>query len=335
MASRFFTTSLIIHVIVVTLLGGVVLFRATRDPGNFTSVGSADGFLSEQPAEQAGEAEATEFEEPSEAAAISPSQTVVPASAISSLSDSAASWSTSASMDYAPSGNLLNSARALPSGTGAGTGSGTGVGGGGKGKMGGTLFGVKVEAKKLGVVLDVSGSAHPFLLHAINELEKSFQGSPIVLYTGCGMSANATAKDYDVKISSGAVARLDKPHHAVSVYAAINIWMGLNPNDADAIKRLLRRKDVFITVTEEKTNPTLGCQFALEKLISEQVDTIYWFADFTDKIDPAAAQELAGKLQAKGIKVIAHNFAGKSVPATAMTLVNTTGGQAITTIPGK
>lgn len=335
MASRFLTTSLLIHVMLISLLGSVVLFQAARDTSSFVSVGSSDGFLSDQPAEQAAEAEVTEFEEPAEAAAVSPSASVAPASAISSLTDSAASWSTAATMDYAAFGNSLNATRTLSSGTGSGTGSGSGLGGGGKGKMSGTLFGVKVEAQKLGVVLDVSGSAHPYLAHALAEIDKSFKGAPTVLYLGCGLVSDSKAKDYEVKRAKSYAKQLENGDPEVPITVIVGGLMRQENESGKSLKRLMRTKDAFITVSDKKTPPTVGCQYALESLIQEGVDTIYWFADFTDKVDAEAAQDLAAKLQAKGIKVIAHNFAGKPVPPGVMTIVSATGGQAITAVPGK
>jgi len=68
-------------------------------------------------------------------------------------------------------------------GEGWGNGEGWGSGGGG-----GSLFGTKIKSNNLGVILDISGSAHEHLDKAFTEIDKSFPKSHIVLVVGCGMT---------------------------------------------------------------------------------------------------------------------------------------------------
>jgi len=53
---------------------------------------------------------------------------------------------------------------------------------------------------KLGVILDISGSAHGFLSAAINEVEKNFDHNPTLLVMGCGMNPSVKASDVKVEL---------------------------------------------------------------------------------------------------------------------------------------
>jgi len=55
------------------------------------------------------------------------------------------------------------------------------------------LFGVSVTAENLGVILDISGSAHAYLSQAIEEIDRNFPKAHMVLVVGCGMSDGTAA----------------------------------------------------------------------------------------------------------------------------------------------
>lgn len=335
-ASRFLTTSLVIHMVLISILGTVVIFKTAQQQTSFeASVGAEGTFLDKADAgAEIAEEEAVEFEEPT----VAPAQETasVSASAISSVTESTASWSTGASMDTMTMGNSLTSKNLSSSLDGAAGGKVGSSAGGGGGKMSGNLFGVKVEAAKLGVILDVSGSAHGVLLHALNEIDRSFKEAEIVLYPGCGMSGNSKSRDYDIKSAKSVSKEFDKEAKENRVvFGQIAMWISKNPSEDTKIKKVLRGKNTYVSVNDPQIQQTAGCQFAFEHLIKDGADTIYWFADFADPIDKKVAEDLAQSLQKRGIKVIAHNFAGKPVRPEAMVIVNATGGQAISQIPGK
>ncbi|MEO0454382.1 MAG: hypothetical protein AAFY98_09640 [Verrucomicrobiota bacterium] len=64
---------------------------------------------------------------------------------------------------------------------GAGTGSGL------KGKGFGSVFGRKIEAKNLIVLLDISGSMYPHLENVISEIKKDFPDAPLMQVEGCSL----------------------------------------------------------------------------------------------------------------------------------------------------
>ena len=50
------------------------------------------------------------------------------------------------------------------------------------------LFGQKIDARRIAVVLDMSGSMYPFLPVVIKEVDKVAPGSIVILHYGCGLS---------------------------------------------------------------------------------------------------------------------------------------------------
>lgn len=111
-----------------------------------------------------------------------------------------------------------------------------------------------------------------------------------------------------------------------------------NQNSSPSVSHLIQKlsRGRFVSVSIQKL-VIYGVHFALERLIREGVDTIYWFADFQDALDPNILGELKSDLQRRKIKVFCHNFAGsfkkpeqeKAVRA----LAAETGGQCLVEVP--
>lgn len=349
-ASRFLTTSLVIHIALITLLGSVVIFKAAQQQDAFVASVGTDGILSES-AEPASEAAETpqEFEEPSAPSTSEPSA-VSQASAIQSLTEGG-SFTISAPSDTQMMGNTLSMTDRMTSnavGNGGRTG---GAGGGSGGKLSGSLFGVKIETKKLGVMVDVSGSAHPFLLGALMEVEQSFKGMPTVLVFGCGAKKSVKSSDFAIKgalqadkdyakqleILSSKPAEAQRKAAEETVYGQV-AKASLTPGTkalGQYFDRMQKQANVYWSVSDKGENPRFGADHVMKFLADQDVDTIYWFSDCNDVFEIPAAEEIAKKLKAKGIRVIAHNFTGlddpkvnPGVPA-AKKIVEETGGQYI------
>lgn len=156
-ASRFLTTSLIIHLVLISVLGSVVLFKAAQVQTAFV-VSENEGFLQEAEdiAEIEDEQPQAEFAEdtsmPAEAA---PAPSVQ--STISSLTDSQASWSTPASFEHMSVGTTLGTA--MPAFSGAPGPSMPKAKMGPLGKSSSfTFMGIKSESRRVAFLLDASGS---------------------------------------------------------------------------------------------------------------------------------------------------------------------------------
>lgn len=152
--SSFMTTSLLFHILLIAMLGGIVLFKAST-PERAFEVGS-QGFLQDsadqEPISQNDEP-AAEFEEPAspEIAPVAP----VSQSAISALTESQTSWNTSASMDRASLGVSLSGTMSYPSG-GAPSGARGSLTSGARSSF--SFMGIRSESKRVVFLLDASGS---------------------------------------------------------------------------------------------------------------------------------------------------------------------------------
>lgn len=206
----------------------------------------------------------------------------------------------------------------------------------------GGLFGVQVTSGNLGVVLDVSGSAHRHLDKTIAEIDKNFPAAHMVLVVGCGMSDGKGA------IGGGGGKVPGKPR--VVTYKNIDSEKEYNSLARSAPAQL----EDFFRKTGEKRSKELrryfknrdnlyvlyggdihAANFAFEFVLDVNVDTIYWFADFADRIDADTIGDLTKKLRRNGVPVIAHNFLGKPVGKLAKEMAEKTGGQTIEIVPGQ
>lgn len=136
-AARFLSASLIVHLFLGILLGGLVLFKSVQQPGIF--VGSTEGFIDSLETEQEPQ-ELEELTEPVEFPDAAPkpeAESALSASAISTLSSSATMTQTTVPLQTF--GTVISQTR-TQSGFGAATGSAAGKNKGGKMKMT-TVFG--------------------------------------------------------------------------------------------------------------------------------------------------------------------------------------------------
>lgn len=334
-ASRFVTTSLLIHLALIVLVGGVVVFKSGQQTDFF--LGSESGILTEEVDEDTADAPepVQEFEEPSEGnSSSSEASAVSPASAISSLT-SGSNFSITAPSDQQLLGNNISvTERKLTTGSGMGTGNrGSGSTGG---KLRGTLFGVKIETRKLGIMLDVSGSAHPYLLEVFEEVDKSFKFMPTILLFGCGAKDGIEPHAFSMKEAARAERDFEKNQNVEETVFGQVANALKNPDLKDLAKymeRMLNRKQVYWSVNDEGVNPRFGTNLAMKFLMDQDADTIYWFSDLEDPFDTKVAEEIGTKLKQKGVRVIAHNFTGiahKQGEKAAQIIVDLTGGELIT-----
>ncbi|BCU78766.1 hypothetical protein [Luteolibacter sp. LG18] len=224
------------------------------------------------------------------------------------------------------------------SGRGFGSGSGPGLGGSASGikPFTGMMFGNEVKARTIGVVLDVSGSMTPHLAKVIKELDRVAEGSPLILYVGCGIGPGRPEKrsysttDMDQKRFE----RFWRLNHN-GKYMTVAQGSGREkvdfstPLPAEPLFRLLAaRKNTFYIDYE-------GDEFAWTALMAKElrdVEAVYWFADFQDNVDPEEAGDIMRKLKAKKQKLYAHaSVEGKYFSAVRDLIVNPTGGAIIST----
>lgn len=327
-ASRFLTVSICIHVGLIALLGGVVLFKSMPQTESF-EVATGQGFIEEdaEPSYAPEEAPA-EFEEP--AAAPSAEESTSAASAIATLAETS-SFNVSTVGSEQAFGATFSSERLAAVGQGSGRG--------GLGKVG-KIFGVTVAGKKLGVVLDVSFSTHKVIDIAIEEIQRAFPDAIIVLVPGCGMVSQmagevapaekimASPKNYEIK---GAKYQMS---------AFMPKLLEENPKFRELCVEAVREKRIF-ALTLSKKGPNVpsalvtGTHHAFRFLEKKGVDCIYWMADYEDKVEPELIGKLGADLQGRGIMVIQHDLDLKAPPDERLALARMTGGKVIKGDPQK
>jgi hypothetical protein len=228
-------------------------------------------------------------------------------------------------------------------GSGGGFGKGTGLGG-----MDSIafkpifMFGQRLKARSIGVVLDVSGSMTPHLTKVIKELDRVAKGSPVVLYVGCGIVTPAKG----VRLDDKTIPTINKSKDEAKSFELF--WRRSHtrkpdPNAAPAPKK--KNKDDKDPIPEEEvytvmaTRPetyfikSQGIQYSWVSLMADEfrhVDAVYWFSDFQDAVDDEQIEKLFKHFSRREQKLYIHaSQKGKSFATVRDKLVLPTGGQVI------
>jgi len=214
-------------------------------------------------------------------------------------------------------GGLGGSGSGGGSGAGIGTGNGNGMGmgigtEGGKGLM---VFGMTLQdVRSIGVVMDVSGSMTPHLPRVLKELDRVAKGSPVMLHVGCGIGNEKTRAKIDSVLSP---MKGDGSSNFKGFWCFYQDAYYRNNQITDRKKvdisrpfplpeiyeSFAKRPNTFYNDCE---NPLRSTADALTAREFEKVDAIYWFADFQDKIDEKAAEEVLRVLKRRKQKLYIH-----------------------------
>ncbi|MEY5062725.1 MAG: hypothetical protein RLZZ112_689, partial [Verrucomicrobiota bacterium] len=216
-------------------------------------------------------------------------------------------------------------------GTGKGTGLGTG-GAGGKGMATGKqLFGVTIQARKLGVVVSVNKGAQSSgrLPGIFTEIFKEFPDSPVFLTNGGGMmdwdkalaqfnervEANKkkekeTGKSFPypknmerpkaVKFNTGEA--LNWP--PVRGAEFVQDYPGMKEKYPDLFDDLRRRSNVWFITSYKDAN---ACYLAFDELLKRGVEAIYWYNSFDSPIEGKEAERIAQKITESKIEILVQN----------------------------
>jgi hypothetical protein len=211
-----------------------------------------------------------------------------------------------------------------------GNGFGTGVGPGrGAGFV--AMFGKQLAARRLGIVLDVSKSMHPYLETVVHEANKIGGGAPIVCYYGCGVMVPTVSKSNWERAEQTRGRNFDHFWHCIA--------LGPKPDKDKEVDftKPFEFKGVYDAFHERKDTyyfEKMGVGYAWLALTAPElrnVDAIYWFADFMDKVDPEELQKVLKELKARKQKLYVHSSgaAPKSLEQVLVTIVKPTGGEQI------
>lgn len=189
-------------------------------------------------------------------------------------------------------------------------GFGTGSGAGNIREMAITanLFGTKVSATKLGVILDISFSTHNQIDEVLNEINKKFKDAVVVLAPGCVIGRHEVTIYPLDKYEKGT-----KDHKNVGKFSTQPFTEALFKNNKEFEKiwgKLDKEGRGYITFAKTSKGKTAngGSNDSMEFLRDEGVDAIYWFADFNDNIEEAPFEAVLKSMRRGNISLIIHDF---------------------------
>lgn len=235
-------------------------------------------------------------------------------------------------------GGKLGSGGYGTGGAGGGFGNGHGLGG-----MSGMtfkplmMFGKELkDTRKIAVVMDVSRSMTKYLPLVAKELDKVALDSCLVLYFGCGLTKPKGKIDDDINLTSSEKFR-----------TFWQVWEGKTPLNTPADERkkfkynpaLPMPLESIFNQMEKRRNTYFvefnGITHAWTALMSKEVmeaDTIYWFADFMDKVDTEQMEAVLKLLKKRKQKLYIHaSQQGRSFTQVRDELVIPSGGEVIET----
>ncbi|MGC4013700.1 MAG: hypothetical protein QM755_04165 [Luteolibacter sp.] len=221
-------------------------------------------------------------------------------------------------------------------GTGFGNGSGPGLGGNAAGikPFAGVMFGNQVKARSIGVVLDISGSMTPHLAKVIKELDRVAEGSPLLLHVGCGIGpGRPEGRTYSTTdMEQRRFERYWRLTHngknmTISAGSAREKIDFNEPIPSEPLFRQLAARGNTYYVEFD------GVQYTWSALLAKEfkdVEAVYWFSDFQDKIDEKEAEDVMRRLRAKKQKLYIHaSVEGKYFAQARDLMVTPTGGAVI------
>lgn len=181
-----------------------------------------------------------------------------------------------------------------------------------------TLFNQSVEIKKLGVVIDRSRSMSGYMKVVFDEIGNKFADATYVAVDGCGLMRHP----WTIPLVKGKDARggLEAAFYFLR-HPETRQW------DAPYLAKASQSNRLFLT--ERDTNqPGFPKEWvneagqynsearhymvppAFDLLIAEKVNAIYWFSDFTDKVDEGVVREFVQKFKQAGIVLYLHHPLG-------------------------
>lgn len=297
--------SLAVHVLLLMIFGGKVLFQAGKNGMVFQSEKAAP--------ERTPEADSPNFEESAHQEmadedappqAWQAPQVAVPAEAVVKISGESGWAPPVRGEGRVPVAGL--------SGKGAGRG---------RGKS--ELFGAVVGNKKLGVVVDISGSMQDYLEAVLKEVLTNFPMAEVVLIEGCGME-EINAMSPDPGLPRRPTGRKKRPRREVGAPAvptrvvelnsregqntpAVGSWGGLRQRYPRLYETLLGRAGTWVVVGDDAPVAT---RLAMERLASDHVQAIYWFSDFQDSVEPREGEKAAQIIVDHKIEMYLHPMDG-------------------------
>lgn len=198
-------------------------------------------------------------------------------------------------------------------GLGGGIGPGVGLGG----NRGITfkpivMFGKDLKARKIAVVLDISGSMTQHLTAVIRELDRVAPGSRVILYVGCGISPPVEGLELDrVAVRTSSKSRQDEKSFEI-------FWRRTHGQNSasnmtpEAERDPIPEKEVYHMLAGRPETYFMQSQsvryawIALLAREAEDAEAIYWFADFQDYIEKEQINVVLDNLKRRRQRMFMH-----------------------------
>lgn len=238
-------------------------------------------------------------------------------------------------LDLPESKDMMSSSMGAAGLGGAGGGFGKGMGLGSKSGMVFqplSMFGREIKAKKLALVLDVSGSMAPYLPRVIAEVDKVARESVVVLYVGCGLDKppakgldgedlyRTSGTEFEKFWRAGGMATLQEARR-----------FKFSKSDVipmESVYQVLAKRPNTWFVHYLGTN-----NYTWLALLSEQVrqaDALYWFSDFQDPVNFQQVLTVKENLMRRKQKLYIQPYGiGSGLDLVKSQLVEPTGGEVI------
>ena len=336
--------SLAVHVLILLAFGGVALFKGSIPKLPFVSQEIAPD-LAEETLAPPMEEEAPPVEEAVE----DPFAAEAPAEPAGEESAAALEMLTVVGgANWAPAlpKNVPVSETGLIGGTGRGSGTGTGVGKGLGGPVAGKqLFGVTIQARKLGVIVDISRSMQRYTPKLFQEIFEKFPDADVIFTNGGGIvDWDDSLKRFNEKVAEDkqkakeagreyrGPSRMEKPRLARFNSGEADDWVpvrgamqdregypGLREAYPDLYEKMRKRNNTWFITSYAAAN---AVSLAFEELSRRKVEAIYWFSDFGDPIEGEEAEKVAQLIRENNLAVILHSPRGKGKAAEWASQVN-------------
>ena len=160
------------------------------------------------------------------------------------------------------------------------------------------LFGQKIDARRIAVVLDMSGSMYPFLPVVIKEVDKVAPGSIVILHYGCGLSDEEIEKP-ELKPANSRDFDSDR---IVTTLLGSNT-AAMNQEEREALLAMVKKRPRTFYVPS-RTSGSAWVALTDPKL--KDSDAIYWFADFADALTNQRVEYVENQLRLRKQKLYIH-----------------------------
>ena len=229
-------------------------------------------------------------------------------------------------------------------GKGAGMGSGTGKGPGGP-VSGKQLFGVSIQARKLGVIVDISKSMQRYTPKLFQEIFEKFPDADVIFTNGGGIvDWEDSLKQFNEKVAEDkkkaqeskrdyrGPSKMERPKLARFNSSEAEDWVpvrgamqdregypGLKESYPDLYEKMRKRNNTWFITSYAAAN---AVYLAFEELARRKVEAIYWFSDFGDPIEGKEAEKVTQLIRDNKLEVILHSPRGKGKAADWASQIN-------------